>query len=69
MKHVRLALSALTVLLLLGGYAASVVAYPENAADHAKLMDTGFVRLAAAVLFVVAVALAFLPDREGPEDA
>lgn len=64
MKHVRLALSGLVVLLLLAGYAASVVAYPEGAADHAARMDSPAVRVGAVILCLAALALALVPERE-----
>ncbi len=67
MKQVRLALSAKTVLLLLGGYAASVVAYPAGAANHAARMDSAPIRMLATVLFLMALVLAFVRDREEPE--
>jgi len=66
MKTVRLALSVLSVLLLLAGYLASqAAALDGTAADYAQKVDAAPIRILALVFLVAAIVLSFV--REGEE--
>jgi len=65
MKRIRLLLAAISAVLLAAGYAASQLAYFQGTPDtYAAKVDQGPVIGLTLLLFLVAVVLGFLPDRE-----
>lgn len=65
MKTVRTALTAAALCLLCAGYAASQIAlFQGRAADYASRVDTPPVWALSGLLLVVAIVLAFVPDRD-----
>ncbi len=68
MKSLRLALSVLIIILLAAGYAGSQMATLNGtAADWAQKVDRPPVVTLALVLFLVAIVLSLVRDREGAE--
>lgn len=65
MKNVRLILSVATLVLLVGGYAASQAAVFNGSTEaYAKKIDSPQIQALALILLVGAVALAFVRDPE-----
>lgn len=65
MKRIRLLLAAISILMLVAGYATSQYAYFNGTApDYAAAVDRPPVVVVALLIFVAAVVLGFLPDRE-----
>ncbi len=65
MRNLRLALSLISLVLLLLGYLASqVAALSGEAADYSARVDVAPVRWLALAVLGVAVALSLIPDRE-----
>lgn len=64
----RAGFAILCLALLAVGYAASQFAYPDRAAEHARFMDRPAVATAALLIFLIAVALAFIPDPQSEEE-
>jgi hypothetical protein len=65
MKTVRTALTAAALCLLCAGYAASQIAlFQGRAADYAARVDVAPVWNLSGLLLVLAVILAFIPDRD-----
>lgn len=65
MKRIRLVLAAISALLLAAGYAASQLAYFNGTADaYAAKVDQGPIIGLSLVLFLVAIVLGFVPQKE-----
>ena len=68
MKTLRLVLSGITVLLLTLGYLGSQwSALNQQSQDWAHRMDEPAIVALSLLLFLGAVVLFFIPDREGDE--
>ncbi len=65
MKTVRTALTAAALCLLCAGYAASQVAlFQGRAAEYAAEVDVPPISSLSGLFLLLAVALAFIPDRD-----
>ena len=73
MKLARMVITMMAVALLFGGFLASLsAAIQGTAAEYAQKIDVPPVRMLATIIFVGALILAFIPDKEGmeqPEDS
>ncbi|CAN1493200.1 hypothetical protein MCEMSE15_00258 [Fimbriimonadaceae bacterium] len=73
MKLARMVITMMAVALLFGGFLASLSASIQGtAAEYAQKIDVPPVRMLATIIFLGALVLAFLPDKEGmeqPEDS
>lgn len=68
MKTLRLALTLVSVLLLAAGSVASLASYFGGwVADYYAKIDQPSIVILALVLFLAAIGLSFVPDREEPE--
>lgn len=68
MKIVRIVLSAVSILLLAGGYIASqYAAYVGQAPAYASLVDQAPIRTLALFLFTAMVASLFFPERQSED--
>jgi hypothetical protein len=69
MKTVRFAFSAVALLLLAGGYAASQLAYFRGEwSEYAHKVDQPAVVFVALAVFLIALGLAFVPSDEEVRD-
>ncbi|HEY3780737.1 MAG TPA: hypothetical protein VGL56_06625 [Fimbriimonadaceae bacterium] len=67
MRSTRYILSVITALLLVAGYLASQYYYffePTQLAGYVAKVDAAPVRILCALLFVAALLLAFISDKE-----
>jgi hypothetical protein len=67
MKTVRLAVAMTLTLVVVGGYAASQFVYvlgPDASMEFEAKVNDPRVHLLMLVIYVAAVLLAFIPDRE-----
>jgi len=73
MKLARMVITMMAMALLFGGFLASLSASIQGtAAEYAQKIDVPPVRMLATIIFLGALVLGFLPDKEGmeqPEDS
>jgi hypothetical protein len=67
MRSIRYSLSVITALLLIAGYVASqyfYFLYPVQLSSYIAKVDSAPLRMLCALIFVAALVLAFIPDKE-----
>jgi hypothetical protein len=68
MKKVRMLVAGVAMLLITAGYLASQFAYFQGtAAEYASKVDSPPVVMLSLVIFVTALVLFLVPDREEPK--
>lgn len=69
MKTIRLALICAFAILLMGGYAASQLAYfSGSVADYYQKVDSPSIRMLALILLVASIVVSLLKEPKDPEE-